>query len=331
MCNVRVIWSLLLFAAAPVWAHDGAVSVLIENDFFTGSDSNYTNGIGISWSSDDVARYDAESVVHRWASFWSFLPGIAGANSTHVSWTLAQEMHTPDDITNPTPSPDDTPYAGVLYLDNVLYSIHDDWGQAWHLRVGLVGPSSHADSTQRRFHKWIGVDKPEGWSTQMPDEPIVNVGYSISGTMVESSFGRTGSWRVMPLLSAEAGNYTTAVGFGFLAEVGWNVPTSLPSSSLRNGLDTANAVAAGPQREWSVSFYAGVGGYAVAHYLPFDGTVFKNSRSVESDSLASMVSGGLSIRKEAFVVSLGVSYLNSSFRNVRDGLDFGTLSVVWYP
>ena len=53
-------------------------------------------------------------------------------------------------------------------------------------------------------------------------------------------------------------------------------------TSIRNGLNAASTVGVGRVDGWSVSFFGGVGGYGVAHYLPLDGTVFRDSRSVDS-------------------------------------------------
>ena len=39
-------------------AHDGAMTVTVENDTFTGSDNNYTNGIGGTWNSNEINAYD---------------------------------------------------------------------------------------------------------------------------------------------------------------------------------------------------------------------------------------------------------------------------------
>ena len=35
---------------------DGAVTLTLENDVFTHSDNNYTNGLGIAWVSGAVSR-----------------------------------------------------------------------------------------------------------------------------------------------------------------------------------------------------------------------------------------------------------------------------------
>lgn len=71
-------------------------------------------------------------------------------------------MQTPDDITDPMPPEDDQPYAGALFLDSVLYSVNERWGQAWNLRLGIVGPASQADHAQIWVHDLIGADEPQG-------------------------------------------------------------------------------------------------------------------------------------------------------------------------
>ena len=108
-------------AAQSSAPYGGAWTMTLENDVFTHSDNNYTNGIGVTWVSNAIDTYEERSVVRRWGKFWSFLPFVGNdGNRTYVSWSLAQEMHTPDDIKNPNPPLDDQPYAGVLYLDSTM-------------------------------------------------------------------------------------------------------------------------------------------------------------------------------------------------------------------
>ena len=100
-----------------------SVTVTLDNDVFTSSDNNYTNGLGVSWVSAEIQRYDEDRFVRKWARFWSFLPFVSDDGyDTYESWSLVQEMDTPDDIKNPNPPANDQPYAGILYVDAVLYA-----------------------------------------------------------------------------------------------------------------------------------------------------------------------------------------------------------------
>ena len=66
--------ALLSFGAADCAAqspasYSGAWTVTIENDVTTGSDNNYTNGIGLSWVSKAIDTYEERSPVRRWGEF----------------------------------------------------------------------------------------------------------------------------------------------------------------------------------------------------------------------------------------------------------------------
>jgi hypothetical protein len=89
----------------------------------------------------------------RWVELWDFLPRVGKPDfQTYASWTLGQEMHTPNAITDPDPPLDDQPNAGVLYADNTFHVRRDRWGHTWNVRLGVVGPASQADQLQTWFH-----------------------------------------------------------------------------------------------------------------------------------------------------------------------------------
>jgi hypothetical protein len=332
IARLMLLWSLILPSGAHATeAYDGVLTFSLENDTLTGSDNNYTNGIGFTWTTANVANYDADSFVAKWTGFWDFLP-LVGRNGTrtYASWTVGQEMNTPDDIEDPTPPEDDQPYSGVLYLDSALYSRHDRWGHAWHLRLGVVGPASQADDVQEQFHEMIGDDKPRGWDYQLPNEAIVNVGFTTARLLKEGSGESAFSWKLVGLGDTGLGNYFTGVGLGLYGEVGWNLVDTLGRTDLRGGLNAVSTVDVGPVEGWSVAFFAGTGGYGVVHYLPLDGTVFHDSRSVDSEPFVGMGSFGLALRHGRFVLDFARTYYTDTFETELEGAEFGTLSVSWY-
>lgn len=315
--------------SGPTHASDGALTFTLENDVFTHSDNNYTNGIGVTWVSPAVDAND-EHFVGRWTRFWSFLPFVADDDyTTYASWSLAQEMNTPDDTLTPNPSTNDQPYSGILYVDSTLYAHKRNWTHAWQLKLGVVGPASHADETQREFHQLIGNDVPQGWDTQLPNEPIINISYSVAHLAAEGRTGGSAEWRVVPVASAGFGNYFTGAGLGAYGEVGWNLVDALGVTSLRSGFNAASTVGVGPLDRWSVSFFGGVGAYGVVHYLPLDGTVFHDSRSVDSKPVIGMSSFGFCLRRDQFTLSFSKTRFRRTFDTQQHGTDFGTVSVSW--
>jgi hypothetical protein len=318
-------------AAQTPPAYRGALTVTIENDVATGSDNNYTNGFGFTWVSNEIDTYEKGGLVRGWGEFWSFLPFVGNEGSqTYVAWTLAQEMHTPDDIKAAIPPKDDQPYAGVLYLDSTIYVKKERWAHAWQLRLGVVGAASQADNVQTWFHQWTGSNKPMGWDTQLPNEPIINIGYTGSYMLAQGDLGRSASWRIIPVGSAALGNYFTGVGLGLYGEVGWNLVDAIGGTGLRQGFNAASTVGVGPVKGWSVSLSGGVMGYGVVHYLPLDGTVFRDSESVGSKPFIGMATLGIAVRHGGFTGFFGKSYFTKTFDTERLRPEFGTLSLSWY-
>ena len=91
---------------------------------------------------------------------------------------------------------------------------------------------------------------------------------------------RGDSFRWAPWLSATTSPVSQPACTGRSAGTWW-MPWVY--AALRSGLNAASTVGVGPVNGWSVAFYGGFGGYGVAHYLPLDGTVFHDSRSVDSE------------------------------------------------
>ena len=79
-----------------------------------------------------------------------------------------------------------------------------------------------------------------------------------------------------------------------------------------------------------MSFSGGLAGYGVAHYLPLDGTVFRDSRSVDSEPYIGMATLGISVRHRGFVLGLAATYFTDTFETEREHPEFGTLSLSWY-
>lgn len=322
-------------AAQAAITDGGAWTLTLENDAPTGSDNNYTNGMGVSWVSKAIDTYPEQSLPRRWGEAWSFLPFVGkDGYRTYVAWSLAQEMNTPDDTQLAHPPADDQPYSGILYLDSVIYAKGERVTHAWELKLGMAGPSSQAEHVQKWFHGVTGGDKPQGWDTQLPDEPVLNIGYTGAWLAAEgklgSSLGESASWRLVPVANAGLGNYFTGVGLGLYGEVGWNLVDALGGTALREGFNTASTVGVGPVDRWSVSFSGGISAYGVAHYLPLDGTVFRDSRSVDTKPSIGMATLGMTVRHGSLVGFIGKTFFTRTFDTERQRTEFGTFSLSWY-
>ena len=182
---------------------------------------------------------------------------------------------------------------------------------------------------QQDFHDLVGGDEPMGWDTQLPNEPVINVGYTVAHLAAAGRAGESAEWRVVPVGTAGVGTYFTGAGLGVYGEIGWNLVEALGGTSLRTGLNAASTVGVGPVNDWSVSVLRRAWGYGVAHYLPLDGTVFHDSRSVDSEPFIGMGSLGVSVRHGGFVLSFAATFFTDTFEDQRESAEFGTLSMSW--
>lgn len=329
--RVAVLGLCALGGALPVAAADtSSWTFTFDNDYFVSSDNNYTDGFGFSWVSNELQSYDEDRFIRKWGDFWSFLPFLGNEGyETYVSWSLAQEMHTPDIISDPNPSLDDQPYAGVLYLDSLFYARKDRWSHTMQLKIGIVGPSSQAGNLQREVHELIGDEIPMGWHTQLPDEPVINVGYTVAYLAAAGHLSDSVEWRVTPLANVGLGTYFTGAGVGLSGEVGWNLVNTFGGAGLRTGVNAATTVGVAPTQGWSVSLFGGLGAFGVAHYLPLDGNVFRDSRSVNSKPFVGTGTIGLNVRRRGLVLSMAITHLTDTVEHNQQDADFGSASLSW--
>lgn len=151
----------------------------LENDLFTGTDRNYTNGVALSVVSRDLQGALRPECLPQPIAWYTRFIGWAdpefwrdsGAQSAsqNIVVRFGQSMYTPEDKTRTDLISDDRPYAGLLYL-----------GLAWNHRVhpqaasyeildvreltlGVIGPWSLAEQSQDLVHRVRGIDRFRGW------------------------------------------------------------------------------------------------------------------------------------------------------------------------
>lgn len=72
--------------------------------------------------------------------------------AVRIGYALGQDMYTPKDISLRNPPLDDQPYAGWLYGSAGLIAETGRQLDQLELTVGMVGPASLAEETQKRVH-----------------------------------------------------------------------------------------------------------------------------------------------------------------------------------
>jgi lipid A 3-O-deacylase len=153
----------------------GTMSFYLENDLFSETDQNYTNGIRISWESQDLSSYENSPRLPPWIrkanDQLSFFHDLKQGLQRNLVVSFGQLMFTPKDIYAKQVIENDRPYAGYLYLGFAYHTRSNDQLDTLEVNFGIVGPASQADHTQDLVHEIRGFDKFEGWQNQLSNEP----------------------------------------------------------------------------------------------------------------------------------------------------------------
>ena len=149
-----------------------------------------------------------------------------------------------------------------------------------------VEPIAQAESMRIRYCEWNGADEPLVWDTRLPNECTSCAGYLSANEWVSGEPAGESDWRISAVTNLEFGTYATAVGAGSdaLLEIGPGLHQIVSSTSLGAGLGSFVGAGAAPTERPEVSAFVSITGYAVAQYLPLDGTVCLDSHSVEGRS-----------------------------------------------
>jgi hypothetical protein len=148
-----------------------------DNDAYLGNDDAYTAG----WSLQLHSRlHDVWSPAN--AKWIGQLPGLGddGSGRRIVRWAagISQSILTPEEITNPAPQPQDTPWAGLLGV-STSWSAYDNRRLAvLQVYAGCMGPCSGAEAVQRFVHEDLGMGAtPQGWGNQLANRALGNLNY----------------------------------------------------------------------------------------------------------------------------------------------------------
>ncbi len=131
-------------------------SLYWENDAFTGTDKDYSNGIKMTWSEPFGVESQNKRRFYNWII--NRLPFVSDTNSQRaISFSLGQSIFTPEDTENPDLVADDRPYAGFSYAGFGFHSKRGRRRDIWEFDIGVGGPLSQAEATQDLTHDTIGV------------------------------------------------------------------------------------------------------------------------------------------------------------------------------
>ena len=249
-----------MFGLITLYAFSDSATLYFENDFFHSRDYAYTHGTKVTTTFDD------------WSVF------------------VWQGIYTPKDKATIGIVQNDRPYAGWL-------AIGFDKNYQWktmqlltEISVGVVGPSSRSEETQKNIHKMLDNFMPRGWDNQLEDEPAIQIRQEF-----RKSFWIINNVAVVvPQSEIVAGTVMDYLGAGVDMMIGLNPnphPYPYPAISVRK------------KDMWSAYTIFGARGRYVAWNTLLDGNIWHDSHSVESEPLVGELYAGLCVSYNKIAVS----------------------------
>jgi len=255
-------------------------SILVENDTFSGTDRHYTNGLKASWLSK---KGDFAGFSHWLARA---LPLFPETGDRRIAFAVGQNMYTPDDLAVATLQTGDRPYAGWLYGEVGLTAQNDHRLDSIAISLGMIGPASQADDTQRTWHRLFNITRPRGWEHQLDNEPALNITYEHARRFDGPRTPLLGlDTDFIPHAGASLGNVFTYAAAGVMARMGRDFAGDFGGPPrIRPSMPGAGHFQS-PASGFGWHLFAGIEGRAVARNIFLDGNTFTDSHSVDKKIL----------------------------------------------
>lgn len=329
MPALRPLLSSLLLAASigltgQVVAKDTTLILEYENDLFAGEDRWYTNGVRATWMrtsrpglhNDRVTRVGERSRL------------VDLGKPVSYGFSLGQNMYTPKDITDPDPPEDDRPYAGWLHVSAGLGQLRSSSLTRLSITVGMVGPASLADRTQKEVHRFIDTDVPRGWDTQLRNEPTLMV----SAERIERvwEMRRSDGWGadLSGHLGVALGTPFTLAGTGLTLRLGRYMPNDFSPPRIQPAFPGSMHFV--PAERWGWYVFTGIDGQRRARDVFLDGNTFRRSRSVPREPWVGELFVGLAVANQRARLAYTHAYRSREFSGQPEDAEYGSLSLSVY-
>jgi hypothetical protein len=307
--------------AAPIAPPTGGATfwtIQGENDSFSRivrrkSDRYYTSGLRIGFTS--APSLVPETMKGLATTLW-------GTGETRVSFDLTHQIYTPFSTRATNPALTDRPYAGVLMAN--LGLVQDGTTQTGYdtrstmvLGIGIVGPFAGGRGVQNNFHELIGQRRALGWSTQLKNEPLLQLTSERTWRVPLTSAAGLET-DMLPTLTASVGNLRTFLATGIAIRLGQGLQSDYGPAGLRPARTGGDHYRTVRPIAWYV--FAGADGRGIARDLTLQGNTFASSRSVRKTPFVGEFHAGFAVLAHGIRLTYTHRLTTQEFRGQRAGL-----------
>ena len=179
-----------------------------ENDFFSGTDKYYTQGLHLELTAPWLSRLPLSRLLAH-PHYYNIRYGIGAEH----------DGYTPSSISNPVILYGDRPFAACLFLKTFLIATDSINRQRFSSSVstGIIGQAAGGMEMQTGIHRWLHDITPHGWPNQVHNDAILNYQAEYEKQLLK--FGQFLS--VDGAIMARAGTLSDKAGTGITLMAGW--------------------------------------------------------------------------------------------------------------
>jgi lipid A 3-O-deacylase len=260
----------------------------------------------------------------RWLS--RNLPMLATDGHKRIGYAVGQNMFTPDNIDTTTLQRDDRPYAGWFFAEVSITSETGARLDTAALSVGIVGPWSAVEWTQKRWHETFGFQDPKGREHQLDNEPTLNLTIDRQWRYITPVTLGGFAADMTPHIGGALGNVFTYAAIGATFRFGQDLIDDF-GGPPRLSPSLPGAAHFKPRDDFGWYLFAGVGGRAVARNIFLDGNSFGSSHNVDKKTLVGDAQAGLALIFPRFRITYTLVYRSKEFHTQDRGDRFGAISL----
>lgn len=314
-----ILWPTSATAIDDAENYTGMLSMVVENDLFYQSDNNYSSGLSVIWVPTKNGEPDwVENIANR-------IPGLDQKSKLHHGYAFGQTMYTPSDITLENPPLDDRPYAGFLYASIGMSISTGQKLDQLSLTLGVVGPISGTEHSQKVIHQIVGSEEPKGWDTQIKNEAGIILTYQRSWRELKASTFMGNEVEITPHFGGALGNIYTYLNTGVTLRYGEHLPLDFGPPRIQPSIQGSGFFAARQPFNWYL--FAGIEVRAIGRNIFLDGNTFRDSRSVDREPYVGDFQWGTVLTFETFRLSYTHVSRSKEFEGGAESHQFGALSL----
>lgn len=307
----RLLLYLLLLRSSMGWAQRPAeAGIVSDNDLYTSvhNDRYYTNGLEL---------------------FFRFLSNSDTLTTSRKIWEfrLGQYMYNPQSVYTAEPITQDRPYAGYLFAQGGINIYHANGNLLKaNLQLGIVGPESGAEATQKFLHGLLHYPRVLGWKYQIRTTPAVQLNAFYSHKLFSGNRLRKADYYVQA--EAQWGTIWSSASVGVMSRISLNgmlTPinhSSMYGAALNQSLDYTG------RRELFVFFNPRI------QYMYYDATIqgspFNNSSPVTYTLIPFRFNAeaGIKYGRGRYTYAYSFNYRGQELRNnVITGYYYGSIQL----